>query len=315
MQVAEEKLSTRLSTRHANRVLGLTRGERERLAAGLMFVSPWLVGFSLFMLYPIVSSLYYSLCEFSVLQPPQFVGLANYTDLLADDVFRLALRNTVFYAAFALPLGILLALALAMLLNTGVRGMAFYRTIFFLPSLLPTVALAILWMWIFNGQYGILNFVLGKLGVTGPGWLSDPHWSKPALIVLSLWGVGHAVVIYLAGLQDVPVHLYEAADLDGANWLQKIRHVTIPTVSPVILFNLIMGIIGTFQYFAVPYIMTPNGTPARSAYFLAVNLYDNAFTYLRMGYASAMAWVLFSIVLVLTLIALRLSSRHVHYGG
>jgi multiple sugar transport system permease protein len=312
MQVAKENLSSRAP---AKRARGLSRGERGRLLSGLCFVSPWLVGFSLFMLYPIVSSLYYSLCEFSVLQPPQFIGLGNYTDLLADDVFRLALRNTLFYAAFALPLGILLALAVAMLLNTGVRGMAFYRTIFFLPSLLPTVALAILWMWIFNGQYGILNFVLGKVGVTGPGWLSDPHWSKPALIVLSLWGVGHAVVIYLAGLQDVPVHLYEAADLDGANWLQKIRHVTLPTVSPVILFNLIMGIIGTFQYFAIPYVMTPNGTPARSAYFLAVNLYDNAFTYLRMGYASAMAWVLFTIVLVLTLIALRLSARHVHYGG
>jgi multiple sugar transport system permease protein len=230
-------------------------------------------------------------------------------------VFRLALKNTIFYASFALPLGILLALAVAMLLNTGVSGMAVYRTIFFLPSLVPTVALAILWMWIFNGQYGILNYVLGKVGIDGPGWLSDPHWSKPALILLSLWGVGHAVVIDLAGLQDVPVHLYEAADLDGANWLQKIRHVTIPTISPVILFNLIMGIIGTFQYFAIPYVMTPNGTPARSAYFLAVNLYDNAFPYLRMGYACAMAWVLFAIVLVLTLLALRLSARHVHYGG
>jgi multiple sugar transport system permease protein len=312
MQVAKENLST---IRPAKRARGLSRGERGRLVAGLLFVSPWLVGFSLFMLYPIVSSLYYSLCEFSVLQPPQFIGLANYADLLSDDVFRLALRNTVFYAAFALPLGIMLALSVAMLLNTNVRGMAFYRTIFFLPSLLPTVALAILWMWIFNGQYGILNFVLGKVGITGPGWLSDPHWSKPALVVLSLWGVGHAMVIYLAGLQDVPVQLYEAADLDGANWLQKIHHVTLPSVSPVILFNLIMGIIGTFQYFAIPYVMTPNGTPARSAYFLAVNLYDNAFTYLRMGYASAMAWVLFTIVLILTLIALRLSARHVHYGG
>jgi multiple sugar transport system permease protein len=291
-----------------------SRAARRRLLTGLAFVSPWIVGFCAFQLYPIASSFYYSLCDFSVLEPAQFIGLGNYVELAGDDVFRKALWNTLFYAGIGLPLGIMLALALAMLLNTGVRGMTVYRTIFFLPSLIPTVAMAILWLWIFNGEHGILNYVLSKLGIAGPGWLSNPQWSKPALILLSLWGVGHAMVIYLAGLQDVPVHLYEAADLDGASWRQKIWHVTLPMLSPVILFNLIIAIIGTFQFFAVPFIMAPGGQPARSAYFLAVDLYDSAFSYLRMGYACAMAWVLFLVVLVLSLLSLRISERHVHYS-
>jgi multiple sugar transport system permease protein len=290
------------------------RASRRQLLTGLAFISPWIVGFCLFQFYPIAASFYYSLCDFSVLEPAQFVGLQNYRELAGDTVFRTALLNTIFYASIALPVGIVLALSLAMLLNTGVGGMTVYRTIFFLPSLIPTVAMAILWLWIFNGEHGILNYVLSLTGLKGPGWLSNPSWSKPALILLSLWGVGHAMVIYLAGLQDVPAHLYEAADLDGAHWWHKIRHVTLPMLSPVILFNLIMAIIGTFQYFAIPFIMAPGGQPARSAYFLAVNLYDNAFGYLRMGYASAMAWVLFLVVLGLSLLALRVSERHVHYS-
>jgi len=356
---------------------GLSRGEWRELLTGLAFISPWIIGFTVFLAYPVVMSLYFSLCDFSVLQPPQFIGFANYRQLLDDDVFRQALVNTATYAAGAIPLGILVALTIAMLLNTGVKGMAVYRTIFFLPSMVPAVALAILWMWIFNGKYGILNyalqqFPLGSLlqglaviapalfalagrAMAGPGghsrrrgavvgaaigmlllmalfgtgllpamgawrlkppnWLSDAFWVKPAFIIMSLWGTGNAVVIYLAGLQDVPVHLYEAADLDGANWWQKTRNVTLPMVSPVILFNGIMAIIGTFNYFAIPFIMAPGGQPARSAYFLAVNLYDNAFMYLRMGYASAMAWVLFVIVFVLTMLAMKLSEKHVHYGS
>jgi multiple sugar transport system permease protein len=356
---------------------GLTRVQREDLRNGLLFISPWIIGFTLFLAYPIVMSVYYSLSDFSVLQPPRFIGMENYRQLFTDDVFLQSLSNTVVYALGAIPLGILLAFSIAMLLNTGVKGMAVYRTIYFLPSLVPSVAMGILWLWIFNGKSGILNFALkslaenlgwlalaicaglalvrglvptgkddtwkrrlpwlivGLLGIgaalffllTGktaslyaltidpPSWLSKPLWVKPAFIVMSLWGTGNAVVIYLAGLQDVPVHLYEAADLDGANWWQKTRNVTIPVMSPVILFNGIMAIIGTFNYFAIPYVMAPGGQPARSAYFLAVNLFDNAFLYLRMGYASAMAWMLFLIVFLLTMAALKLSERHVHYGG
>ena len=181
--------------------------------------------------------------------------------------------------------------------------------------MVPAVATAILWLWIFNGEYGVLNYSLGKIGLHGPNWLTDPSWSKWALILLSVWGVGNSVVIYLAGLQDVPEHLYEAADLDGAHWLQKIRHVTLPMLSPVILFNLIIGIIGTFQYFTIPFVLAPGGQPARSAYFIAVDLYDNAFSYLQMGYASAIAWILFLMIAVLTALAFWASKGRVHYGG
>jgi len=283
------------------------------MRAGLAFVSPWLVGMGLFMLYPVAASLYYSFCEYSVLDRARPIGLANYADLARDALFWRSLLNTLYYAVLAVPLGLVLALSLALLLNSGVRGLTFYRTIFFLPALVPMVGLAVLWLWIFNGEYGVLNVFLSRLGIPAPGWLTDPAWSKPALILLSLWGVGHAMVIFLAGLQDVPVHLYEAADLDGAMWWHKIRHVTLPMVSPILLFNGIMGIIGSLQFFAIPYIMTPNGQPARSAYFYAMYLYDNAFLYLRMGYASAMAWILFIIILTLTLLSLRLAARYVHY--
>ncbi len=293
----------------------MTLREKRNLRLGLLFCSPWLIGLLVFQLYPIVASMYFSLCDYSVLEKATFIGLGNYADLMRDEVFWKALRNTLYYAVMALPLGLLVSFATAVLLNTGVRGMTVYRTIYFLPSLVPAVASAILWLWLLNGEYGIINFGLDKIGIKGPGWLSDPLWTKPALVLMSLWGVGHAVVIYLAGLQDVPQQLYEAAELDGAGWWGKLRHVTIPMMSPVILFNFIMGIIGTLQMFALPYIMLPGGQPARSAYFYAVYLYDCALPYLQMGYASAMAWILFLITLALTFLALRLSNRHVHYEG
>jgi multiple sugar transport system permease protein len=271
------------------------------------------MGLGLFMLYPVLASLYYSFSEYSVLDRAHLTGLANYADLLRDELFWKSLGNTLFYSALSVPLGLGLALALALFLNSGVRGLTVYRTIFFLPALVPMVALAVLWLWIFNGEYGVLNIFLSKLHLPAPGWLTEPSWSKPALVLLSMWGTGHAMVIFLASLQDVPVHLYEAADLDGATWWHKVRHVTLPMISPVLLFNGIMGIIGSLQFFAVPYIMTPNGQPARSAYFYAMYLYDNAFLYLKMGYASAMAWILFLLILLLTLLSLRLAGRYVHY--
>ncbi|HEY0866985.1 MAG TPA: sugar ABC transporter permease, partial [Fimbriimonas sp.] len=190
-----------------------------------------------------------------------------------------------------------------------------YRTLFFIPSLVPMVSLAVLWLWVLNGEHGILNEVLKLVGVAGPNWLGDPNWSKPSLVVMGVWGVGNAVLIYLAGLQDVPSSLLEAADLDGASPWQKTRNVTIPMISPVILFNGIMGIIGTLQIFTQPYVMFPGGTPARSTYFYAMYLFDNAFRYNKMGYASAMGWLMFLVILVLTLTALKVSEKHVHYGG
>jgi multiple sugar transport system permease protein len=283
--------------------------------AGLMFVSPWLIGFSVFLAYPLFASIYYSFCDYSVLRPPVWIGLDNYRELMQDELFWIAIRNTFLYAIIALPAGMVTALILAMLLNTKVPGMTIYRTVFFIPSLVPQVSLAVLWLWVLNGEHGVLNSVLASLGITGPNWLSDPNWSKPAMVVMSVWGVGNAVLIYLAGLQDVPTQLLEAADLDGANGWQRIRNVTLPMISPVILFNGIMGIIGTLQVFTVPFIMFPNGSPARSTYFYAMYLFDNAFKYHKMGYASAMGWIMFLIILVLTLTSLRLSEKHVHYGG
>lgn len=282
---------------------------------GILFAMPWILGFLIFLTYPLISSLYTSFTSYSVLRPPKWVGLDNYIELFGDDVFRKALANTFIYAVGAVPLSTVLAIALAMLLNTKVKGMALYRTMFFLPSLVPMVAMGTLFQWVFNSDYGILNALLLKAHIKAPNWMGDPSWSKPTLIMIAMWGCGQAMLIYLAGLQDVPVSLYEAADLDGAKTWSKTRNVTLPMISPVILFNFIMGVIGALQTFALPYVMFPGGAPARSTYFLASYLYDNAFGYQRMGYASAMAWVMFAITLTLTLLSIRLSERHVHYEG
>jgi len=289
--------------------------ELRALAKGLGFLSPWIIGFVLFTAVPIGLSLYYSFCEYSLLQPPVFIGLDNYTEMLADPVFWKVLWNTSVYAIVALPLGMVVALGVAILLNVKTRGQTIYRTIVFLPSLVPAVASAMLWLWLFNAKLGLINLGLRALGVAEPpAWLADVSWAMPALILMSLWGVGNTVVIYLAGLQDVPRDLYEAAELDGAGAWKQVWHVTLPGISPVIFFNLIMGIIGTLQVFGTPYIMTGGG-PARSTYFFTMYLYDNAFSYLRMGYASALAWVQLVIVLLLTALAAWTSKRWVHYQG
>lgn len=292
-----------------------SRAARHEALTAIAFASPWIIGFCAFLAWPLLASFYYSFCDYSVLRPPVFTGSSNYVNLAHDEVFWTSLKNTFIYAIMALPLGMASAITLALLLNTKVKGMTVYRTIFFLPSLVPTIPLAVLWLWVFNGEHGILNEVLRILHLSGPNWLGDPLWSKPALALLALWGAGNAMVIYLAGLQDVPQDLYEAADLDGAGWWARTRHVTLPMLSPVILFNGIMGVIGTLQIFAEPYVMFPGGSPARSTYFYTMYLFDNAFLYHKMGYACAMGWILFVIILVLTLIALRASERHVHYQG
>jgi len=282
---------------------------------GVLFASPWIFGFLIFLAYPLISSLYYSFTSFSVLRPPVWIGTENYAELMKDEVFHKSLGNTFLFLVGSVPLTAIMAIALALLLNGKVRGLAYYRTLFFMPSLVPMVALGVLWLWVFNGQYGLLNEGIRALHATPPNWLGDPKLSKWTLIMISMWGCGHAMVIYLAGLQDVPAHLYEAANLDGANAWQKTRHVTIPMISPVILFNVVMGMIGGLQTFALPYVMFPGGSPARSTYMLAMYLYDNAFLFQRMGYASAMGWIMFLITLTLTLIALKISDKHVHYEG
>lgn len=284
------------------------------LARGLAFCLPWLLGMSVFLLYPLVAAFYYSLCDYSVLLDPVFIGLTNYTDLVSDDLFWKSLWNTVYFAVGAVGLGVTVALGLALLLNCRVRGLALYRTLFFLPSLMPIVASSILWMLMYNGENGIINSGLRELGIVGPAWLTDPAWAKPAMILMAAWGSGHAMVIFLAGLQDIPTHLYEASIIDGASFFERLRFVTLPMLSPVIYFNVIMGLISGFQAFTQAFIMTDSfGSPERSTLFYVLYLYNAAFQDLRMGYASAMAFILFLMVLGLTLLATRVSRRFVHY--
>ena len=298
--------------------MALTRKEKKNILKGLTFTSPWIVGFLLFVLYPILASFYYSLTDFNILLPPMFIGVRNYIELFQDKLFWTAIYNTLFYSVFALPLMLVFSVSIATLLNQSLRFRPIFRTVFFLPSLVPLVALAILWQWIFNGQYGVLNFFLEKIlspfGINPPNWMGDPLWTKPALIVTGLWGIGGSIVIYLAALQEVPTHLYEAAEIDGASPLQKFLAITLPMISPVIYFNLIIGIIGTLQIFAVPFVMFGRG-PANSTYFFAMYIYDNAFRYLKMGYAAAMAWILFLLIFGLTLFFTRVSRKHIYYAA
>lgn len=288
---------------------------RRNILVGLVFISPCLVGFLCLTLYPIFASFYYSFCDYMIFESPEFIGLGNYWELLQDPLFWTALYNTCFFTLFAVPGTIAFAFLLALILNMKVRGMAYYRTIFFLPSIVPIVASSVLWLWILNPQIGLINTLLTKVQIQNPpGWLSDPAWSKPALILMSLWAVGGTMVIYLAGLQDIPNQLYEAAHLDGANAWQRTWHVTIPTMSPVLLFTFIMGLIGSFQYFTQAYVMTSGG-PNNSTRFYAFYLFDNAFQYFRMGYASAMAWILFVIIVIATVFVFKFTDRFVHYSG
>lgn len=293
----------------------MNRRELRQLGKGLAFLSPWIVGFLAFTLLPVVLSFYYSLCDYSLLQPPVFIGGDNYRELLHDAVFWKSLWNTLYYAAMAIPAGLLVSLGLALLLNVSMPGQAVFRTIIFLPSLVPIVASAMLWMWIFNTKLGLLNAVLATVGIQGPGWITNASYAMPSLALMSLWGVGQTVVIYLAGLQDVPKELYEAAEIDGAGVWRRLWHVTLPMLSPVIFFNLVIAIIGVLQVFDVPYIMTSNGQPARATYFIAMYLRDNGFTYLKMGYASAVAWIMLLMVIALTGLAFWTSRRWVHYQG
>lgn len=282
---------------------------------GLAWVSPWIVGFLAFTLIPVAMSAYLSFCQFDGLRPPLWVGLENFRTLATDPLFWKVLKNTLIYAAFALPLGALLSLTLAILLSFGVPGQTLWRAIIFMPTLVPLVATAMIWQWLYNGQYGVINVVLRQLGITGPAWLADPNWTMASMVLLSLWGIGHAVVIYLASLQDVPRSLYEAAEVDGAGTLSRLWYVTLPMISPAVFFNLVTGIIFVWQVFAVPQIMIPGGGPKQNAYFYTMYLYDMAYMRQRFGYACLLSWIQLLIILALTAIAFRLSTRLVHYRG
>lgn len=292
--------------------------ERVNFKQGMLFLLPWTIGFLAFTLYPMLASLVYSFSIYHSKRPLEWVGIQNYAQLLTDDLFWKSLSNTIFLVGIGVPLTLLASFYCAVLLNLKVRGQSIYRVIYFLPSIVPTVASTILWKWILNPQTGILNTLLGYIGVQGPNWMSNPDWSKPGLILLGLWGMGNTIVIYLSGLQDVPVHLLEAAELDGANWWQRLWHVTVPMVSPITLFNLITGVIFMFQYFTQAYVFRGFqglGYPLNSTLFYSVYLYQNGFLWLKMGYASAMAWILFIVILICTLLLLKVSERFTYYAG
>ena len=288
--------------------------KRREQRLGLLFTSPWIVGFVVFTLWPLVSSLWLSFTDYRVLAPPRWVGLQNYRDLLTDtETFWPSLGNTAFLF-LELPLALAIGLAIALLLNQNLRGMTAYRAIFYLPSVVPTVATAMLWLWLLNPEFGLVNSILRFVHLPAPSWLASPEFAKPAIILMDLWGVGGGIVLTLAALQGVPQELHEAASLDGASPAHRLLHVTLPAISPVLFFNLIMGVIGTFQYFTQAWIMTRGG-PDNATLFYALHLYRNAFEYFKMGTACAMAWILFVVTLAATLLVFKTSARWVYYEG
>ena len=279
-----------------------------------LFVAPWVIGFILFTGGPILASLILSFTHWDIVNPPQWAGLENYQDMLQDDLFFQSLKVTTIYAVVAVPLQIIVGLLIAILLNTKIRLIGLYRTLFYLPAILPIVSVAVMWRWILSRDWGLINWFLSLLGVQGPGWLSEPEWVLPALILMSLWGVGAGMLIYLAGLQGIPTDLYEAAKVDGAGMWALFRYVTLPMISPVILFQLVVGLIGAFQVFSQPFIMTQGG-PQNASLFYLLHLFRNAFEFFRMGYASALSWILFIYIAILTAIIFRFSAAWVFYEG
>lgn len=289
---------------------GLGKKARQNLT-GFAFIFLAMLGILVFRLGPVAVSFWLSFTDYDVVSKANFVGLANYKDMVEDPLFWKSLWNTVYYAGLSLPLRLMLALFFAMLLNQELRGMAFFRTVFYLPSVTAGVAIALLWTWVFEPTFGVMNHVLGWLGIRGPAWLGSPEWAMPAVIIVSIWQMGQQMLIFLAGLQTIPRQLYEVAELDGANTWHKFKSVTIPLLSPIIFFNLVVGWIQAFQVFEKIYIMTGGG-PVNSTMVIVMYLYKKAFTFLEMGYGSSVAWVLFMIILCLTLLQFK-TSKWVYY--
>jgi multiple sugar transport system permease protein len=295
--------------------ISLSKTERKRLILGLIFISPWLIGFIAWTIYPLISSFYYSFHRYDLLRPAVFIGLKNYITLITTDPhFPVVVFNTLYYVGLGVPMGLASAFLMAVMLNTRIYGRAFFRAIFFIPAIVPSVVLAMVWGFLLNAQYGLVNAVLRGAGLPAINFLTNPDLAKPSLIMISMWAQGYAIVIFLATLQDVPRTLYEAATVDGANTFQKFRHITIPMCTPVILFNLVTGFIYGFQEFTLPWLMTRGG-PNQATEFYAVHLYRNAFVYLNMGKASALAWILFIVISILTYVLFKSSARWVYYGG
>ena len=312
---------TTTQSRLGRMLAGLVGAKTSRQARtamwGYLFLAPWLIGLIVFMAGPILASLFFSFTEYNVLKPPRFVRLANYRRaFFQDELFWPSLGRTLYYAIVVVPLGTIGSLLFAMLLNQNLRAKNVFRTFFFLPHLTPTVAMAILWTWLLHPAIGPINVMLGNLGLPQPGWLADPRWAIPSMILMSLWAGwgGNRMLIFLAGLQGVPESLYESAEIDGAGAWAKFRNVTLPMISPTILFNLILGVIGALKVFSLAYVATKGG-PEYATWFFTLHIYTNAFAYFQMGYGTALAWIFTIVVLFFTIIQLRLSDRWVYYAG
>lgn len=290
------------------------RLDRKRALTGLLFVSPFFVGFLLFFAGPMLYAAWISLHNWPILGTPRWVGARNFTDMFSDPLFWKSLRITTVYTFFAVPLNMLFGLALAMLLNQKIKGQALFRTLYYVPAIITGVGLAVLWWMMFNTQYGLINNFLGIFGIPKIPWLTHTQWVVPAFIVMSIWQVGGGMVIYLAGLQGIPTELYEAAIVDGAGAWSKFWSITIPMLSPVLLFNLVLGVIGSFQAFTNALIMTEGG-PANASLFYVLYIYRNAWLYNIMGYAAALSWALFAVILVVVVVIFRTTSRGVYYAG
>ena len=284
---------------------------------GILFAMPWLLGLTIFWVYPILASAYYSFTEYNGVQSPTWVGLQNYITIFTNDSdFKNAVFNTFVFAGVSIPLAIVFAFGLAMLLNAKIRFQVVYRTVYFLPTLVPEVALALVWVYLFTPVTGLINAPFNWLGIKGPCWLACAAWTRQTMVMLALWLIGQQIVLYLAGLQDVPQDLYDAADVDGAGFLNKFRHITLPMMTPVVFFHLITSVIGALQFFTIPYIMVGStGGPGQSLLFYSIYLYKQAFTFFHMGYASALAWLLFMVALGITLLIFRSARLWVFYSG
>jgi multiple sugar transport system permease protein len=294
-------------------IIGWTRKPAgRRIIVGYIFIAPFMLGFVLWFLIPALTSVWMAFQNWNMITPPKFIGLDNFKKIATDKLFWQSLKVTTIYTAVSVPLSLVVAFLLALLMNVKVRGIAVFRTLYYMPGIVPAVANAILWAWILNSDFGLLNAFLHIFGIPRILWLQDPRWALPALILMSLWGLGGAMVIFLAGLQGIPNEFYEAAEIDGAGWWSKLRHVTLPLMSPVIFFNLIMGLIGTFQIFTAGYLIT-NGGPQNATLFYVLYLYRNGFQYFQMGYAAALAWVLTFIIMGLTVFVFRGLGGRVYY--
>ncbi len=279
--------------------------------AGYKFISPWLIGFMLFTAFPMLFAGYISLSDWSILGTAKFIGFGNFKEIFSDEEFFKSLFITTRYALLAVPIGIIASFSMAVLMNFDIKGVPIYRTIYYLPAVVSGVAVAVIWKWILNPNYGIANMILGWIGIEGPNWLGDPKWVLPSYLLIAVWGAGGGILTYIVGLKDIPNELYEAARIDGAGFWNRLKKITIPLMTPVLYYNLIMGIIAAFRKFTDAYIIGGAGNEGR---FYMVYLYENAFSYYRMGYATALAWVLFVIILSLTLF-INATSKNWMVGG